>query len=150
MSEQVQLANAPDAGYGHRDCSTREWVWLERDLRTPASAAHHPYCVVCGTIRSLTWPRARFRGFFESGLAALKDHLGRAHPGPKLAQVHRHLVARRLSARRELEDPYGTPGDVQLHAYVEVVRSVRPNLDKELIVRLLPGVRRRRREEASR
>jgi len=149
VSEQGPPANAPDAGHGHRDCGTRERVWLERELRTPASAARHPYCVVCGTIRSLTWPRARPLGFFESGLATLKDHLERTHPGPKLAQVQSHLLARRLTARPEFEDPYGTPGDMQLHAYVEVVRSVRPDLDEELIVRLLPGVRRRRREEAS-
>ena len=149
MSEQ-ELANSPGAGHGHRDCSARERVWLDREYKAPASAARHPYCVVCGTVRSLTWPRARPLGFFQSGLAALKDYLERAGPVPKLAQVQSHLLANRLAARPEFEDPYGTPGEAQLHAYVELVRSVRPDLDEELILRLLPGVRRRRREEASR
>lgn len=150
MSEHVPLANAHESGHAHRDCSPRERVWLERERRTPASVARHPYCVVCGTIRSLTWPQARPRGFFVSGLAALKDYLERTHAGPKLPQVQSHLLSRRLLARQEFEDAYGTPGDVQLHAYVDVVRSVRPDLDEELIVRLLPGVHRRRRVEASR
>ena len=147
MSEQ--LADGPEAGHGHLDCRPRERVWLDREYRAPASAARHPYCVVCGTVRSLTWPRARPIGFYQSALATLKEHLERADPKSRLVQVHSHLLANRLAARPEFEDPYGTPGEVQLHAYVEVVRSVRPDLDEELILRLLPGVRRRRREEAS-
>jgi hypothetical protein len=149
VSEQ-QLANGLGGGHGHRDCGARDRVWLNREYRAPATAARHPYCVVCGTVRSLSWPPARPLGFFQSGLAALKDYLERAGPGLKLAQVQSHLLANRLAARPEFEDPYGTPGEVQLHTYVEVVRSVRPDLDEELILRLLPGVRRRRREEASR
>ncbi len=145
MSEQVPLANAPDVGRVHRDYSARERVWLDRELSMPVTTARHPYWIVSQTIRGLMWLRARPFGFFQSGLAALKDYRERTHPETKLAQVQSHRLASRLGAGPELEVPYGTPGDLELHARVEVVRSDRPDLDEDLIVRLVPGARRRRR-----
>ena len=147
VSEQVPLANAPDVGRVQRDYSARERVRLDRELSMPAHTARHPYWIVSQTIRGRMWLRARPFGFFQSALAALKDYRERTHPEAKFAQVQSHRLASRLGAGLGFEDPYGTPGDLQLHAYVEVVRSDRQDLDEDL-VRLLPGVRRRRREEA--
>ncbi len=89
-------------------------------------------------------------GYFLSGLAALKEYLDHTSLYPKLAQVQSHLMASRIAARPEFEDPYGTPGHVQLDTYVDIIRSIRSDLDEELILRLLPGPRGRRRKEPSR
>ncbi len=67
----------------------------------------------------------------------------------KLAQVQSHLIAQRLKTRTEFEDPYGTPGHVQMQTYVSAVLSVRPDLDEELILRMLPDRRKRRKTPGS-
>jgi len=105
----------------------------------------HSYCLGCGTVRDLTWPRSRPLGYYLSAVDALKQYLDRSPLDRKLVQVQSHLIARRLSARREFEDPYGTPGQAQLDAYVDVVRSVRSDLDEELILRFLPSLQGRSR-----
>ena len=128
----------------HTECGRRERVWLPREQGSIASAALHPYCVRCGTVKDLTLPRARPLGFYLAGLAALRASPERSTLHPKLAQVQTHLIARRLAACGEFDDPYGTPGHVQLGVYVDIVRSVRPDLDDELILRMLPRLRTRR------
>lgn len=133
----------------HGDCGSRERVWLARERNAPASATLHPYCVTCGTVRNLAWPRARPLGYFLSGVEALREYLEHEPLRPKLAQVQSRLITTRLAARPEFEDPYGTPGQVQLDVYVRIVSSVRSDLDEELILRLLPGPRRRRQGAAS-
>ena len=145
MLEQSRESEKPS--HSHRDCSGRERVWLEKEQRAAASATRHPFCVICGTVRDLGWPKAKPLGYYLNGVAALKEYLERSSPGPKLAQVQSHLITTRLAKRPEFEDPYGTPGHAQLEAYVDIVRSVRKDLDDELILRLLPGVRRRSRKD---
>jgi len=125
----------------HEDCGPRQRVWLPKERDAESSAARHPYCVVCGTVKNMSLPRARPLAYYLGGLSSLKRHLEAAERGPKLAQVQSHLIALRLAARPEFEDPYGTPGRMQLAAFVEVVRSVRPDLDEETILRSLPGNR---------
>ncbi len=145
------MENSHGAGsmpHTHHECGRRERVWLERERNVIASSALHPYCVACGTVRNVAWPRAKPLGYYLSGLEALREYLDHAHLRTKLAQVQRHLITVDLAGRAEFEDPYGTPGQVQLDAYVEVIRSVRSDLDEELIVRLLPGLRGRHRREA--
>jgi|GEM_PF-1030773 len=132
----------------HQDSGGREAVWLAKEPEESASVARHPFCVVCGTVRNLSLPKAHPLGYYLSGLAALKEHLEHAPLRPKLAQVQTHLIASRLASRPEFEDSYGTPGRAQLHAYVDVIRSIRADLEEELILWLLPGVRARRRKDA--
>ena len=145
-------SSTPDGGvdasrslvHEHEECGSRERLWLDRERRSPASAALHPYCVRCGTVKDLTLPRARPLGFYLAGLAHLRDCLERSTLHTKLAQVQSHLISKRLAASGEFEDPYGTPGQLQLEAYVDAVRSVRPDLDEELVLRMLPALRKRR------
>jgi len=145
------MANSPGAGsilHTHHECGRGERVWLARERNVTASAALHPYCVACGTVRNVAWPPAKQLGYYLSGLEALREYLDHAPLRPKLAQVQRHLITVQLAGRAEFEDPFGTPGQVQLDAYVDVIRSVRSDLDEELIVPLLPGLRGRHRMEA--
>lgn len=142
-----QSRESEDQSHSHRDCSGRERVWLEKEQRAAASATRHPFCVICGTVRDLGWPKAKPLGYYLNGVAALKEYLERSSPRQKLAQVQSHLITTRLAARPEFEDPYGTPGHAQLEAYINIVRSVRKDLDDELILRLLSGTRRRSRQE---
>ncbi len=126
----------------HRDCGAKERVWLAKDGGSSASAARHPYCLGCGTVRNLTWPKAKPIGYFLSGVAALKEYLDRSSTYAKLARVQGHLITTRLAARAEFEDPYGVSGQVQMDAYMSVVRALRPDLDEELLLRLLPHPRK--------
>ena len=137
------VASGPFA-HGHRDCGSRDRRWLPREPRAESTAAPHPFCIQCGTVKDLTLPRAKPLGYYLSGVAHLSEHLERSPLHPKLVQVHRHLITSRLAARPEFEDPYGTPGQAQLEAYVQVVHSVRPDLDEDLIFRLLPWTNHRR------
>jgi hypothetical protein len=84
-----------------------------------------------------------------AGVAALKEYLDRSPLQTKLARVPSHLMTTRLAIRPEFEDPYGTSGQAQLDVYVQIIRSVRPDLDEDLIVRLLPHSIRRDREGAA-
>lgn len=136
------------APHGHRECSSRERVWLAREHGAPSTVAKHPYCVGCGTVRNLTWPQARPLGYYLTGVATLKEYLERSPLRPKLAQVQTHLITTQLASRLEFGDPYGTPGQAQREAYVRVIRSVRSDLDEELILRLLPNFRGRQRNGA--
>ncbi len=138
-----QGLSASAAGHAHEECGSRERLWLDRERRSPASAALHPYCIACGTVKDLTLPRARPLGFYLAGLAHLRDCLERSTLHTKLAQVQTHLIAQRLAASGEFDDPYGTPGRRQLEAYADAVRAVRPDLDEDLILRMLPMIRRR-------
>lgn len=145
------MANATRAGsipHSHRDCGRGERVWLARERNVTASAKLHPYCVACGTVRNIAWPRAEPLGYYLSGVEALREYLDHASLRPKLAQVQRHLITTHLASRAEFEDPYGTPGQVQLDAYVHIIRHVRSDLEEDLILRLLPGSRGRHRREA--
>jgi len=137
-------AMAVPAIHVHEECGFRERLWLDREQRSPASAALHPYCVSCGTVKDLTLPRARPLGFYLAGIARLREYLGRSTVHPKLAQVQSHLIAQRLAASGEFDDPYGTPGRLQLEAYVDAVRTVRPDVDEEIVLRMLPALRARR------
>jgi len=131
-------------GHAHEECASRQRLWLDRERYSPASAALHPYCVRCGTVKDLTLPRARPIGFYLAGLSRLCTYLEQSTLHPKLAQVQGRLIAQRLAASGEFADPYGTPGRQQIEAYADAVRSVRPDLDEELVLRMLPALRARR------
>lgn len=135
--------------HNHRDCGAKDRLWLPKDHAEAATAVPHAFCVSCGTVRDQTAPRGRPLGYFLNGVAYLKEHLEYSAVHPKLAQVQSHLIAGRIAVRPEFEDPYGTPGWRQLQAYVQIIRSVRPDLEEELLLRLLPGPRRRRRLASS-
>ena len=84
-------------------------------------------------------PRGKPLGYYRSGVASLKKHLEHSANHPKLVQVQSHLITKHLEARPEFKNPRSTPLQAQLEAYVDVVRSVRADLEKKLILRLLPG-----------
>ncbi len=131
-------------GHRHRDCGSKERLWLPKENDAAATAARHPFCTQCGTVRNLGLPRAKPLGYYLRGIALLKEYLDYSALHTKLVQVQSHLMTQRLEAQRAFEDPYGTPGEAQLRAYVNIVQSIRPDLDEELIIRLLPKGRRQR------
>jgi hypothetical protein len=148
---QVVIAGSTGAEHtphAHHECGSRERLWLAKEYESPASTVRHPYCVTCGTVRNLTWPKARALGHYLAGVAALKEYLDRDPLQTKLARVQSHLITTRLAARPEFEDPYGTPGQAQLDVYIHIIRSVRPDLDEDLLLHLLPHPNGRNRKGA--
>lgn len=133
----------------HSDCGSRERLWLPADHREAATAARHPFCLECGTVKNITMPQAKPLGYYLDGLANLKESLEHSATYDRLVQVQTHLISQRLRARSEFEDPYGTPGGVQLDTYVNTVLAIRPDLDEDLILRMLPDRRRHRKPTSS-
>lgn len=103
----------------------------------------HTYCMACGKVKTLAGPSAKGLGFYLSGLATLRSYLERSASREKMTESQGRLVATALLAVQEFEDPYALSLEAQRTLYVDAVQRVRPDLDEELILRLLPKVKRR-------
>ncbi len=130
----------------HLDCPPDQRKWMERKLHQAATMKSHTFCLTCGKVKNLDGPRGRKLGFYMSGLSALKEYLGRSAKDGKMTQSQSHLITTIIEGLDDFEDPYGMSVEVQARHYVEAVRTVRPDLDDELILRLLPKVRRKSRQ----
>jgi hypothetical protein len=101
----------------------------------------HTFCVSCGKVRTLDGPTARSLGFYLSGLSALKEHLKRSTHRFKMTQTQSRLISKDLEQLTEFEDAYGLALGAQIHLYLEAVRRIRPDLEQELVLRLLPKLK---------
>ncbi len=101
----------------------------------------HAFCVTCGKVKTLDGPRARALGFFLSGLSALKEHLDRDIQRFKMTQTQSRLISKDLERFGEFEDTYGLALGTQIHLYLDAVHRVRPDLEEELVIRLLPKLK---------
>ena len=101
----------------------------------------HAFCVTCGKVKTLDGPRARALGFFLSGLSALKENLERDGQRFKMTQTQSRLISKELERFGEFEDTYGLALGAQVRLYLETVRRIRPDLEEELVIRLLPKLR---------
>ncbi len=101
----------------------------------------HAFCVTCGKVKTLDGPRARALGFFRSGLSALKEHLERDVQRFKLTQTQSRLISKDLERFGEFEDTYGLTLGTQIRLYLDAVHRVRPDLEEELVIRLLPKLK---------
>lgn len=90
-------------------------------------------------------PTAKRLGFYLTGLATLKAYLERRSDYPKMTQSQSRLMTKALEALKDFEDPYGMSLEAQGRQYLQAVQRVRPDLDEELVLRLLPTGRRRSR-----
>lgn len=127
----------------HVDCPPDQRKWLERRLNQAATLRPHSFCVTCGRVKNTFGPKARKLGFYLSGLSALKEYLERSAKYGKMTQSQSRLIAKALEGLDEFEDSYGLRLEVQKQLYLQAVKMIRPDLDDELVVRLLPKVRRR-------
>lgn len=145
-AERTDAAAPPPtraADHEHVDCAPAERAWLESHVDQAATMRPHLYCVGCGRVKALGGPRARRLGFYLSGLAALKGYLEGSPAHRKMTQSESRLIAKGLEALPDFEDPYGLSREVQARLYLEAVRRTRPDLDGELVLRLLPQTRRK-------
>ncbi len=125
----------------HRDCPPQERPWLESRLGQAGTMRPHAFCVTCGKVKTLEGPRARALGFFLSGLSALKEHLERDVQRFKLTQTQSRLSSKDLERFGEFEDTYGLTLGAQIRLYLDAVHRVRPDLEEELVIRLLPKLK---------
>ena len=130
----------------HIDCPPDQRRWLERSLDQAATMRPHAYCLTCGKVKNIDGNRARKLGFYLSGLSALKGYLERSSKNRKVTQAQSRLIIKALKGLQDFEDPYGLSLDVQARHYLGTVKRVRPDLDDELILRMLPETRRRSRK----
>ncbi len=132
-----------DGKHEHVDCPPDQRKWLERRLDLAATMRPHAYCVTCGKVKNLDGPRARKLGFYLSGLSALKEYMERNTKYGKMTQSQSRLISKALEGLEEFEDLYGLNVEIQTLLFMEAVKRVRPDLDDELVLRLLPKIRRK-------
>ncbi len=101
----------------------------------------HAFCVTCGKVKTLDGPKARALGYFLSGLSGLKEHLDRDVQRFKLTQTQSRLISKDLERFGEFEDTYGLTLGAQIRLYLDAVHRVRPDLEEELVIRLLPKLK---------
>ncbi len=133
-------------GHEHVDCTPDQRIWLERMLDQTATMRPHAFCIACGKVKDLRGSRARKIGFYLSGLSALKEYLEKSTKYEKMTQSQNRLITKSLASLEEFEDSYGLSLNVQARLYIKAVERVRPDLADELILRLLPNIRRRSRK----
>lgn len=126
----------------HRDCPTDRRVWLEQEAEQASKMRLHPFCVDCGAVRVMGVARAKALGFYHGALSHLKAYLDRSQEYPKLTQVQTHLISTKLAEIGGFADPYSLGFRTQLQMFVAAVQSIRPDLDEELITRMLPHERK--------
>lgn len=126
----------------HEDCPLDRRLWLEQDPEQASKMRLHPYCVGCGVVRVMGTARAKAMGFYHGALSHLKAYLERSVESPKLTQVQTHLITVKLEEIGGFADAYSLGFRRQLSMFVEAVRSVRPDLEEELVTRMLPRERR--------
>ncbi len=132
-------------GHKHLDCPPNQRKWLERRLEQAATMRPHYYCLTCGKVKNIDGPRARKLGFYFSGLSALKQVLEGSAKYEKMTQSQSRLITKAMEGLAEFEDSYGMSLEGQMRLYLEVVKKVRPELDDELVLSLLPKMRKRSR-----
>lgn len=142
----IREESAGTEGHQHVDCPPGQRRWLERKLGQAATMRPHVFCVTCGKLKNLNGPKARRLGFYLSGLSALRAYLGRSPEHGKMTQSQSRLITKSLEGLTAFEDSYDLDQDIQGRIYLEAVKGVRPDLEEELVLRLLPKVRRKTRK----
>ncbi len=133
------------ATHQHVDSAADQRKWLESRPDEAATMRLHAYCLKCGKVKTMERPTAKRLGFYVTGLATLKAYLERRSDYVKMTQSQSRLMTKALEGLRDFEDPYGMSLEAQARLYLQTVQGVRPDLDEELVLRLLPTSRRRRR-----
>ncbi|MEE9593538.1 MAG: hypothetical protein V3W28_08155 [Thermoplasmata archaeon] len=129
----------------HVDSRADQRKWLESRPDEAATMRLHAYCLTCGRVKTMARPTAKRLGFYLTGLTSLKACLERRSDYAKMTQSQSRLVTKALEGLKDFEDPYGMSLEVQARLYFQAVHGVRPDLDEELVLRLLPTTRRRSR-----
>ncbi len=134
------------AEHEHLDCLPHQRKWLERRHDQAATMRPHAYCLTCGKVKNIDGPRAKKVGYYLSGLSALKEYLERSAKYGKMTQSQSRLITKSIEGQEGFEDSYGLRLEVQANLYLEAVKVVRPDLDDELVFRLLPKIGRKSRK----
>ncbi len=130
----------------HRSVRADERVWLEAIHEEAATMRLHGYCTDCGAVRSRRPMRGRPMGYFQQALANLMTSLEDRPRYPKLAQVHRHLIAKDIESIPEFADPYSMDFETQRKIFVDSVQRYRADLPIDLVEEVLPREPRAKRK----
>ena len=146
MFQEVQNDERSGAeSHKHVDSRADQRKWLESRPDEAATMQLHAYCLTCGRVKTMARPTAKRLGFYLTGLTSLKACLERRSDYAKMTQSQSRLVTKALEGLKDFEDPYGMSLEAQTRLYLQAVQGIRPDLDEELVLRLLPITRRRSR-----
>lgn len=118
---------------------------MENDLVSNKKCSHlkkHPYCSVCGAVKSLKIDRARPLGFYTNLLRDIRSYLERQNKltggiVPKLTTPQMRLIIKELHEHPDFEDDFIRNRTEQIRMFVEVLRKYRPDLQEGLIMEII-------------
>jgi hypothetical protein len=132
-ASEASLSGAP--GPHSHLVDAHSGIWLERRMGEASTIKRHIYCMECGAVRA-SGNGGRQVSFFLQGIANLVRDTARMHIC-KITQSEARLMSIAVRSSIELNDPYSTPLELQLKLFTSIVRSFRPLLDEDTIMRSL-------------
>jgi hypothetical protein len=132
-ASEASLSGAP--GPHSHLVDVHSGIWLERRIGEASTIKRHTYCRECGSVRA-SGNGGRQVSFFLQGIANIVRDTTGMHIC-KITQSEARLMSIAVRSSIELNDPYSTPFELQLKLFTRIVRSFRPLLDEDTIMRSL-------------
>lgn len=118
-NKRRKLRKCPGMAPSHTHRSTHKKHWLP--LRNEDILQPHPVCGDCGTVKNISFDRARGLGYYVNVLGEIRGHLeGR---GLKLSIAQIRLIVKELEGMEIFSDTYATLGSVQRDLFIRTVRK---------------------------
>lgn len=116
--------------HSHGATSAKD-LWLEVIETAASTMTRYEYCPVCGAIREKSDPGRR-NEFFYNAFSRLKRSMATES---KITESQARLIARRIGDDDNLSDTYSASFESQVGRYVAIVRTIRPDIEPERIIR---------------
>jgi hypothetical protein len=112
-----------------------DWLPLLKG-KSELTLAPHPYCERCGLVRNIGPDRPRKLGYYTDVLNALEEHLENEHKKGgkhKLIEAQKRLIVKRMQEDELFQDLYGVLASSQEERFIEIVKEIRPDLERNEI-----------------
>lgn len=125
--------SAPDRNeqHHHHGSSSARDMWLEVVESAASTMTKYEYCPVCGAIREKADPGRR-NEFFFNAFSKLKKSLS---SDSKITESQARLIVKRIGDDDNLCDTFSASFESQVSRYVDIVRSIRPDLEPDRIIK---------------
>ncbi len=102
-------------GCEHRDCGSKEKVWLPYNYRgLECGLKLHAFCIKCGLVKSSSSDKPRRLGYYINIVAGLSERV-------KITKVQMRLISMDLE-KEGIDDVYSMDKCCQETLFIEVVR----------------------------
>lgn len=115
----------------HHGLSSAKDLWLEVVESAASTMTKYEFCPVCGAIREKADPGRRNEFFFDA-FTRLKRSL---IDNSKITESQARLIVKRIGDDDNLSDTFSASFESQIGRYVEIVRSIRPDIEADRIIK---------------